>query len=326
MRRRTVSGTMVPAERLVKGVVPEGSVTRDRSSILKNFEHLYGVWIQSLSENTRRAYGKDLKAFTEWHGVADERRLADALSRLNASEANMATLEWQNNLVAQKLSPATINRMVSALKSFVKLLRMNGLVAWSIEIPRRKAKSYKDTKGCGTEAVEDVIKRLTSDDTPAGARDEAIVRLLWGLGLRRGEVSNLDVVHVNFKTKKLSILGKGRHEREELDITDKMISAIQRWLDHRGIKPGALFWNFTSSGDAKRLSGQGVWRITQRRGLGRPHGVRHASITQALENSNGDIRTTMRHSRHSNPATLMLYDDNRRNSARKVSEGLEGNI
>lgn len=238
----------------------------------------------------------------------------------------MLALEWQNELVSRKLAPSTINRMVAALKSFVKLLRMNGLVGWSIEIPRRRARAYKDTKGCGAEAVVAAIQRLTQDPSPAAARDAAVIRLLWGLGLRRGEVAKLDVSHVDFKAKKLTILGKGRHEPERLDLTPKILDALEVWIRHRGAAPGALFWNFSRSGPAKRLTDQGIWRITTRHGLGRAHGVRHASITEALEKTGGDVRTAMRFSRHKDLNTLMIYDDNRRNSARQISEALEEEI
>ncbi len=203
---------------------------------------------------------------------------------------------------------------------------MNGLITWSIEIPRRQAKAYKDTKGCGAEAVEAAIIRLAGEDTPIAARDEAIIRLLWGLGLRRGEVARLELRHVDLRAKKLTILGKGRHEPERLDLTPKQLEALKRWLDHRGTKPGALFWNFSRSGAAKQLTDQGIWRITRRHGLGRAHGVRHASITQALEKTGGDVRTAMRFSRHKDLNTLMIYDDNRRDGARKISEALEENI
>lgn len=307
-------------------MVPGKPPPRALASILRNFPHLYGVWLQSLSENTRRAYRRDLKGFLVWRDLPDEKALAEGFSQMHGSEGNMLALEWQNELVARKLSPASVNRTMAALKSFVKLLRMNGLVSWAIEIPKRRAKAYKDTKGCGADVVLSTIQRLSQDPSPAGARDEALIRILWGLGLRRGEVAQLDLAHVDFRAKKLTILGKGRHEPERLELTPKMLEALKRWIGHRGTKPGALFRNFSRSGNAQRLTDQGVWRITRRHGLGRAHGVRHASITQALEKTGGDVRTAMRFSRHKDLNTLMIYDDNRRDGARKISEALEEDI
>ena len=54
----------------------------------------------------------------------------------------------------------------------------------------------------------------------------------------------------------------------------------------------------------------------------RPHGLRHASITAALDAHNGDIRAVQQHARHANPQTTMRYDDNRKDLAGKIAESL----
>ena len=302
------------------------AATRALSASQINFQHLYSVWLQSLAENTRRAYGRDLRALVEWHEISTEQDLMRLLAGMTAAEGNMMALEWQNELVRRKLSPATINRMIAALKAFLKLVRMNGWVNWAIEIPKRRVKAYKDTKGCGAKAVEAVIQHLSVQESPKAARDETILRMIWGLGLRRGELTALDIKHLDLKTQKIMVLGKGRHETEVMSLTEKMIDAIRRWLKHRGTKPGALFWNFSRAGTEQRLTGQGVGKMTRSYGLGRAHGLRHAAITMALDKTNGDVRTVMRFSRHRDLNTLMIYDDNRRDGAKKISEALEEGI
>ncbi len=245
------------SESAQKGVIhsPKASA-RALSASLANFQYLYTVWLQSLAPNTQRAYARDLKAFLIWKDVASVDVLTKIFSKMTAAQANMLALEWQNELVHKKLSPATINRMGAALNSFVKLLRMNGWVNWTIEIPKRHGKAYKDTKGCGAKAVEAIIQQLATQDGPGPSRDEVILRLIWGLGLRRGELAHLEVSHINLKTQKILILGKGRHEEEALDLTEKMVDALQKWFKHRGTKPGPLFWNFSRSGAGKGLSEQ----------------------------------------------------------------------
>ena len=54
----------------------------------------------------------------------------------------------------------------------------------------------------------------------------------------------------------------------------------------------------------------------------RPHGLRHASITAALDTSNGDVRAAQAHARHANPQTTLRYDDNRQDLAGKIAVGL----
>ena len=56
----------------------------------------------------------------------------------------------------------------------------------------------------------------------------------------------------------------------------------------------------------------------------RPHGIRHTSITQALDLFDGNARIVQRFSRHASVETLMLYDDERTDLAGKVSQAVSG--
>lgn len=74
----------------------------------------------------------------------------------------------------------------------------------------------------------------------------------------------------------------------------------------------------------RRLTGQGLWTVIKSLGRGagievRPHGIRHASITAALDLTRGDVRAVQKHSRHSSVAVLMRYDDNRVDMAGTVA-------
>ena len=54
-----------------------------------------------------------------------------------------------------------------------------------------------------------------------------------------------------------------------------------------------------------------------------PHRIRHSSITEALNLTNGDVRKVQKLSRHSNLNTLMIYDDNRQNLQGEVTNMLD---
>jgi integrase/recombinase XerC len=57
-------------------------------------------------------------------------------------------------------------------------------------------------------------------------------------------------------------------------------------------------------------------------GVVRPHGLRHAAITEALELTRGDVRAVQQFSRHRDLRTLMIYDDNRQDLAGEVARRL----
>ncbi len=79
-----------------------------------------------------------------------------------------------------------------------------------------------------------------------------------------------------------------------------------------GLETGPLFINMDRASKRGRLTATSVWRITTKYGLGvTPHGLRHTAITQALDITGGDIRAVQCFSRHKDPRTLILYDDNR---------------
>jgi integrase/recombinase XerC len=77
----------------------------------------------------------------------------------------------------------------------------------------------------------------------------------------------------------------------------------------------------------KRITGRGLHYVIARLGgdvgiITRPHGLRHASITAALDANGGDVHAVQQHARHANPRTTIRYDHNRRDLAGKIARGL----
>jgi len=154
--------------------------------------------------------------------------------------------------------------------------------------------------------------------------------LMFDLGLRRGEVVGLDV-DVDHAGQRLWVLGKGRAQKEPRTLPAPTLEAIDRWLAGRSKVAAegelALFVNTSRFKPGRRLTGRGLCRVVQSLGdlagvRARPHGLRHASITAALDTSNGDVRAAQAHARHANPQTTMKYDDNRQDLAGKIAAKL----
>ena len=143
------------------------------------------------------------------------------------------------------LAPATVNRRLSALRSIVQLGRTFGMVTWSLEIDGVKTKAYRDTAGPGLQGVTAVKRQAAKHRSPAkAARDVAIIRLLFDLALRRGEVAMLDLKDLDLRASRLWIKGKGRREREAITLPPRTVVVLKAWLRHRGKEPGPLFINF----------------------------------------------------------------------------------
>ncbi len=271
------------------------------------------------SENTRRAYDADLRDFAAFLGKSGPVEAMDCLIEAGPRRANLLVMQYRDDMAERELSPSTRNRRLSAIRSALKLGRTLGLLTWTVELEGEKVQRYRDTAGPGEDAYRAMIQ-------VADGRDTAMLRLLHDLALRRGEVVELDLEHVDLRKRKLSILGKGRLERETLTIPPATADALKAWIKERGKEPGPLFVSRAGRYAGGRLTGEGVRiivaRIADAAGVGtvRPHGLRHTGITTALERTNGNISKVARYSRHASIETVRRYDDNRRDVAGEVAE------
>jgi integrase/recombinase XerC len=142
-----------------------------------------------------------------------------------------------------------------------------GVITWALEIPNLKAQSYRDTKGPGRPAVRAMMEHCRARGDRKGVRDFALLRILFDLGLRRGEVVTLDLEHIDLEAVTVSILGKGRLQRETLNMPRATIDALRAWISERGTEPGPLFLSCDNArkGDG-RLSSEGIYKTVRKIG------------------------------------------------------------
>lgn len=276
-------------------------------------------WLTGKNAHTVAAYRRDLESFRAFVAPGT----LDGFLALEAGPAHAVAHRYRGWLMEHGFAPATINRKLAALRSVADFAQQTGRTAWTLKVKGVPSAKYRDTRGPGVEGVRAMLAHLEGRDEPKALRDYAILRLLFDLALRRAEVVSLDVAHVDLVAGKLSVLGKKRLEREALTLNARTRAAVAAWLAVRGDAPGALFLNLAPTGARGRLTGRSVARIVgalgSKAGLGvvRPHGLRHAGVTFALDVST--LREAQRFSRHADPRTLMIYDDNRADVFGKVS-------
>ena len=273
---------------------------------------------------TLEAYRQDLETFRAFVGAASVDEAAGLLLSRGHGEANALGLSYRAELLERGLAPSTVNRRLAALRSLVKLARTLGLVAWTLEVEGVKSKAYRDTRGPGRAGFRRLLDELEERADGKAKRDLAAVRLLYDLALRRGEVVSLDLEDVDLEAGTVDVLGKGRTERVRLTLPEPTREALRAWMEARGAEPGPLFLNFDRAGKGGRLTGRSLHRIVKALGLKaglevRPHGLRHAAITEALDLLKGDVRKVQRFSRHRDLRTLNRYNDNREDLGGEVA-------
>lgn len=288
------------------------------AALVPAISRLVAAFLAGRNPRTIAAYRADLADFRTFTGDATPEDAARRLIEHGHGAANGLVLEYRAHLLERTLAPATVNRRIAALRSLVKLARSIGAVAWALEVPSVKSAPYRDTKGPGADGVHVLLGLLAKRTDAKGRRDYACVRLMYDRGLRRGEVVGLSLEHFDAKAGTVSILGKGRTERETLTLADPTTAALVAWLELRGSVDGPLFLNFDRAGKGAALTGRSLHRLLKPYGV-HPHGLRHAAITAALDLSNGDVRRVQRFSRHRDVRVLSVYDDNRQDIAGEVT-------
>lgn len=281
---------------------------------------LIEAFFRGKNQNTREAYTYDLADFTHHLGFTSMEAMTKALMSNGAGAANSLVLAYRDKLRESGARNGTINRRMGAIRSMVKLARMLGLVNWTIEVPSLKNEPYRDTRGPGESGVRRMLEVLGHDQNDARiCRNRAIIHMLYDMALRRSEVVSLDVGHLDTQMSRVSVLGKKRQAREWITVPRPTLISIQSWLPHN---PGhktenaPMFVSLDHASYGQRLSARSVYNVVsgigKRAGIGlvRPHGLRHAAITAALDKTGGDIRSVQKYARHEDPATTMIYDDN----------------
>ncbi len=265
---------------------------------------------------TRQAYAQDLADFARFLGAESSQAAARQLLAGGPGLDNQLVHHYLVQLRQKGLAAATINRRLSALRSLARLARLLHLISWTLELPGEKLERHRDTRGPGLGGMRRLLGALDEREDAKAARDRALLRLAFDLGLRRGEVASLDLEHVDLEAGTLALLGKGREGRELLSLPSETAGVLRAWLEQRGLEAGPLFLNFDRAGKGQRLTSTSIYRIVRDLGdqvqvRARPHGLRHAAITAVLDLSQGDVLAAARFSRHADIRTLTVYDDNR---------------
>ncbi len=260
---------------------------------------------RNLSPRTRRAYGTDLRQFQDFLGRgADPGNVAPDDVR-----AFLASLH-------KKLHPATLGRKLAAIRSLYRYLRQNGQVeldpSAELRAPRRPERLPRPLSVDDCETLVENEAGAPADER--GLRDRAIVELLYGAGLRVGELVALDIRDVDLRGREVRVWGTGSKERI-VPLPAAAREAIDAYLATRrgaGYQREPLFRALANRGGG-RLSQRSVRRIlharARRAGLaGRihPHRLRHSYATHLLD-MGADLREIQELLGHASLSTTQRY-------------------
>jgi site-specific recombinase XerD len=229
--------------------------------------------------------------------------------------------------LAERYAPSSANRMLSSLRGVLR-------EAWNLELlpaeEFHRAASIKAVRGsrlpAGRSLSAGEIRALfigcAEDPRPAGVRDAAVIAVLYGAGVRRAELVQLDLSDYTPDTGAVRVrTGKGNKERISY-VQGMGCVAVQVWLEIRGTGPGPLFNPVHRTGKIhlRALREQSVYDMLRRRALQAgvppfsPHDLRRTYAGDLLD-AGADISTVQKLLGHASVNTTQRYD--RRGEATK---------
>jgi len=265
------------------------------------------------SPHTLRSYAADLSEFTRF--LADEKIGGWAAADTRVVRAFVARLHRRG------LAKASIARKLAAVRSCFRFLARRGVLAVN---PARQVRSPRLGRRLPSFLpVDETTVLLGGAPEPSlgGARDRALLELLYASGLRVAEGCGLDVDDLDEARRTVRVLGKGDKERM-VPVGETALEALAAYLERRGRRRGPLFLNARGG----RLTARSAHRIVRARaraaGISQrvtPHTLRHSFATHML-GAGADLRliqellghrrlsTTQRYT-HVSPEHLMrVYD------------------
>jgi integrase/recombinase XerC len=261
---------------------------------------------RNASPHTVRAYVREVEDFAAFLAAPEGEGGA------GAAAAGTADLRRYLGERFRGRTGGTVSRSVSALRSFYAFLVEQGVrgdnPAASLSSPRRRQELP------GFLPVDEMLSllRAGTGEGERGARDAAILELLYSSGLRVGELTALSPAHVSFETGTVRVLGKGRKVRL-VPVGSKASEALRRYLSLRRPATGEEGEPLFLNGRGGRLTARSVARLLSAAllaaGIGRhlsPHGVRHSFATHLLE-SGADLRAIQEMLGHASLSTTQRY-------------------
>ncbi len=271
---------------------------------------------KGLSENTRKAYERDLHSFRRF--LAEKN-----ISFVNVERLNI--LAFLQHIRVKGISPRSAARMLSSLRMFFRFLIIEKVISADPTVNIEMPKMWSNLpRYLSFSEVENLLK---APDTSKiyGIRDKTMLELIYATGLRVTELVKLKTTDIKLEMGFLTCVGKGSKERI-VPFGDSALGWINRYLTgarselEKGSESPFLFLNNRGSG----MTRQSFWKIVKKYALQSgvvnsvsPHVLRHSFATHLLENG-ADLRSVQIMLGHSDISTTQIYTHINRERLRRI--------
>ncbi|MGJ3507186.1 tyrosine recombinase XerC [Enemella sp. A6] len=274
---------------------------------------------RNVSTNTVRAYRQDLIDLAVFLGAEVDDSEAGAPATMPEQVTLTDLRAWLADLRRRGAARTTMARRTSAVRGFFGWAQRSGLISGDPSRALRSPKAAQHLPRTLTRAETDelfaaAVAAAADDEGPMGRRDVAVLELLYGAGIRVGELCALNLDSIDAQRRTVRVVGKGNKERV-VPLGVPALRAVDDWLAVRGrVAAGAPTTNALLLGArgarldprvARRIVYRALEAVPGAPEMG-PHGLRHAMATHLLEGG-ADLRSVQEMLGHNSLATTQLY-------------------
>lgn len=274
------------------------------------FFHDFIKFEKRFSLHTIKAYTDDLEHFSQFL------QAQFAVEQLDQIQPSMIRT-WMAAFAVQKITPRTINRKISTLKSFFKYCLVREWIAAS---PAKTIQVLKTKKRLPTYVESDQMDQLSqrdyfSDDLD-GRMEYLVVNLLYQTGMRVSELVNLKTTQIDFARTQIKVLGKGNKERV-IPISEVLAKTIRLFMDEAGqLFPADSGSFLLINGKGKHPGARQLYAIVKKylslittADKKSPHVLRHSFATHLTSNG-AELNAVKELLGHSSLAATQVYTHN----------------
>lgn len=233
--------------------------------------------------------------------------------------------------LVENYSPASTNRMLAAMRGTLKAAWQLGQMSSddyhiAISVKNVQGETLPAGRELSAGELSALINVCSNDSTPAGARDAAIIAVMYGAGLRREEVVNLELADYDSEVGRLVVKGKRNKERTAY-VRNGGSRALDDWLHVRGDFSGPLFVPIIKGGKLTEriMTTQAIYNMLKKRagqaGIGdfSPHDLRRTFVSDLLD-AGADITTVAKMAGHASVNTTARYDRRPEETKKKAAD------
>ena len=242
------------------------------------------------------------------------------LDYLKRNGANRNSYRSYKQFLASRtdLTVSTKNKYLASAKVFLKELNRQGVIPADITQNTKGFNQDKKHKRDGlndTEIAKLSVQLKSMANSPQNDRLRTIITLLALQGLRQIEIIRLDVKDIDLVSKVAFVRGKGRDDKEPIDLHPETVEVLKDYLKSNKKKDGALFTsNSNRATEDDRLTTRSIRRIVtetlHKLGIEKTtHGFRHYFTTTLIKTYKGDLLEVAQYTRHRGLEMLQVYND-----------------